>query len=110
MKLIFYLLLDSRCPDSEHDQQTEFRLLFQENQDASKTAAGAGVREEDVTMLKNGWKKRVGRFVLPKKEDQLVYYDHYSCMPPPMFMILISAIEVRVSHLLIGKTVTMLVS
>ena len=53
-----------------------------------------------MTMLKKGW-KRVGRFVLPKQEDQLEYYEHYSCMPPPMFMILISVIEVRVSHLFI---------
>jgi len=83
-----------RYADTNKDGFINKREIVQlESQDTSKTAAGAGVREEDVTMLKKGW-KRVGRFVLPKQEDQLEYYEHYSCMPPPMFMILISVIEI----------------
>jgi len=67
-------------------------IIRLENQDAEETARGAGVSKSDVTMFRRGV-RGVGRFILPKQEDQEVYYEKYSCMPPPLFMILISLAE-----------------
>jgi len=66
-----------------------------EQQDAATTAKGAGVNVKDVTKFRRGV-KGVGRFILPKEQDQQIYYERYTCLPPPLFMLLISVAEIGV--------------
>ena len=60
----------------------------------SVTAQEAGVKKEDLTIFKKGT-KTVANFILTNDEDKKLYHEHYSCMPPPVFMIIITVAEVQ---------------
>jgi len=67
-------------------------LQVQENPDV--VAKEAGVKKEDLKMFTKG-KKAVGNYILTNEDDKKLYYEQYSCMPPPLFMIIITAAEVN---------------
>ena len=64
---------------------------MRENPD--KVAAEAGIRKEDLRMFKKGT-RAIGNFILTNEDDKKLYYEQYSCMPPPLFMLIITAAEV----------------
>ena len=70
---------------------------FQDEEDVESAAKHAGVDVKELTLFKRGV-KAVGNLVLSSEEDKKLYYEHYSCKPPPVFMITISLIEVRFIH------------
>nr|CAB3265566.1 rhomboid-related protein 2 [Phallusia mammillata] len=74
---------------------TKEELIRLDREDSRDVARKTGVKEEDLTKFKRGV-HFVGDFVLTKEEDKQLYYEHYDCKPPPMFMILVSLAELIV--------------
>nr|XP_002130870.1 rhomboid-related protein 2 [Ciona intestinalis] len=74
---------------------TKQELLRLENEDVEVVAKATGVAASDLTTFKRGV-KFAGDMVLTNQHDKELYYKKYTCLPPPLFMILISVIELAV--------------
>ncbi|CAK8682155.1 unnamed protein product [Clavelina lepadiformis] len=66
-----------------------------EAEDNETIARRTGIDVKELSTFKKGV-RAVGGFVLPNENDQKLYYEHYSCLPPPLFMILVSIAELVV--------------
>lgn len=63
--------------------------------DPNKVANDIQVSVRELTVFNRGV-NFVGSFILPDKNDQKLYSEKYTCFPPPLFMIIISLVEVGV--------------
>lgn len=54
---------------------------------------------EEITTFRKGV-KGVGNYVLTNEDDKKIYYEHYTCLPPPLFMLLVSVAEVCTLYIL----------
>ena len=63
--------------------------------DPDQVARDTDISVRELTVFNRGV-NLVGRFILPDKNDQKTYSDKYTCCPPPLFMILVSLVEVGI--------------
>ncbi|XP_076810907.1 rhomboid-related protein 2-like [Clavelina lepadiformis] len=66
-----------------------------EAEDNETIARRTGIDVKELSTFKKGV-RAVGGFVLPNENDQKLYYEHYSCLPPPLFIILVILAELVV--------------
>ncbi|CAK8682159.1 unnamed protein product [Clavelina lepadiformis] len=66
-----------------------------ETEDNETIARRTGIDVKELSTFKKGV-RAVGKFVLTNENDQKLYYEHYSYLPPPLFMILVSLTELVV--------------
>lgn len=74
---------------------TREELDILQSEDAKTISRKTGVSVSELTTFNKGV-RAVGNFVLTNDEDKKQYYEHYSCVPPPLFMILVSVAEIAV--------------
>ncbi|XP_077975663.1 rhomboid-related protein 2-like [Styela clava] len=74
---------------------TKEELTQLQSENVHSVARKTGVDVKELNTFNKGV-KAVGNFVLLNDEDKELYYEHYSCCPPPLFMILVSVAEIAV--------------